>query len=283
MFAGLSEAFSAGLAERGTRDADARDMRADVEAAVLAELRADIGEDAPASFAAAFAGSDAPGGDGWFRAFVRAASARLKDNAAFVTIWTASRLAQIEVALARQANRLDDIAGRMVTENEAERRHRELKEILRDVSRDKGVDPEHLRPILERLGHQNVPPSDIPRVLAAAVDRLQAMARERTAPSNDGADIDAAIARARALLASANAAGAVTELDRALDEDEVFQAAVKRRVRLLQEKAIARKLSATGRLAPLEAGMPASLERLLAAAQASPPLTPPSRQPSDSP
>jgi tetratricopeptide (TPR) repeat protein len=241
VFDGLPEAFSAGLAERGADDADARDMRASVEAAVLAELRADLREEAPASFAAAFAGSDAPGDDGWFGAFVRAASARLKDNAAFATIWTANRVARIEGALARQGDRLDDIAGRMATEDAAERRHREVlakqDEILATVSREKGVDPEHLRPILERLGHQNVSVLDMPRVLAGAVDQLQAMARERTAPSNDGADIDAAIARAKTLLASADAVGAVAELDRALDEDDVFQAAVKRRVRLLKEKA----------------------------------------------
>ena len=237
---GLPEAFSAGLAERGAGDADARDLRAGVEAAVLAELRADLREDAPASFAAAFRGSDAPGDDGWFGAFVRAASARLNDNAAFATIWTASRLAEIEAALTRHEAQLRDIAERMATEDAAERRHRELlakqDEILEQVSRDKGVDPEHLHPILERLGHQDVPLLDIPRVLAGAVDQLQAMAREQSAPSNDGADIDAAISRARALLAGADAVGAVAELDRALDEDEVFQAAVKRRVRLLTEK-----------------------------------------------
>jgi tetratricopeptide (TPR) repeat protein len=243
VFDGLPEAFSAGLSERDANaaDADARDMRASVEAAVLAELCADLGEDAPASFAAAFAGSAAPGDDGWFGAFVRAASARLKDNAAFATIWTASAVARIEAALAQHERLLRDIAERMATEAAAERRHREVmavqEKILEQVSRDKGVDPEHLRPILERLGHQDVPLSDIPRVLAAAVDQLQAMARERTAPNNDGADIDAAIARARALLASADAEGAVAELNRALDEDEVFQAAVKRRIRLLVEKA----------------------------------------------
>jgi tetratricopeptide (TPR) repeat protein len=242
VFDGLPEAFSAGLAERDANaaDADARDMRASVEAAVLTELRADLGEDAPASFAAAFAGSDAPGDDGWFGAFVRAASARLKDNGAFATIWTASRVARIEAALTRHGTQLHDIAERMATENEAERRHREVlakqDEILASVSREKGVDPEHLRPILERLGHQNVSVVVMPRVLAGAVDQLQAMARERNAPSNDGGDINAAIARARVLLAGADAAGAVKELDRALDADEAFQAAVKRRVRLLTEK-----------------------------------------------
>jgi tetratricopeptide (TPR) repeat protein len=141
---------------------------------------------------------------------------RLKADIASVKADTA----QIAVVKADTAKILQEQA-------ENERRHRELmavqEKILSTVAREKGVDPEHLRPVLERLGHTGIPLADIPRVLGDAVDALMSRGETRTVIHNDGAAIDQAIQSARAKLAQIDVAGALATIDAALDEDDSYQ------------------------------------------------------------
>ncbi len=99
---------------------------------------------------------------------------------------------------------------------------RQHEEILAAVAREKGIDPEHLRPILERLGHTDTPASDIPRMLSHAVDDLISRAGSPTVIHNDGPAMDEAIRTARSKLATADTVGAIAVLDAALDDDSAF-------------------------------------------------------------
>jgi tetratricopeptide (TPR) repeat protein len=158
---------------------------------------------------------------------------------------------------------------------ENERRHRELlavqEKILSTVAREKGVDPEHLRPVLERLGHTSIPLADIPRVLGDAVDALMNRGETRTVIHNDGAAIDEAIRSARAKLAQIDVAGALATIDAALDEDDSYRKSLEaeaeiRRHRVAMAQARARGLfekafiqrtifDHRGAIASLEAGL----------------------------
>jgi tetratricopeptide (TPR) repeat protein len=165
---------------------------------------------------------------------------------------------------------------------ESERRHRELmavqEKILSTVAREKGVDPEHLRPVLERLGHTGIPLADIPRVLGDAVDALMSRGETRTVIHNDGAAIDQAIRLARAKLAQIDVAGALATIDAALDKDDSYQKSLEaeaemRRHRLAMGQARARALfekafiqrtifDHRGAISSLEAGLDLDPERV---------------------
>jgi tetratricopeptide (TPR) repeat protein len=120
-----------------------------------------------------------------------------------------------------------DTAKILQEQAENERRHRELmamqEKILATVAHEKGVAPEHLRPVLERLGHTGIPLADIPRVLGEAVDALMSRGETRTVIHNDGVAIDQAIRSARAKLAQIDVAGALATIDAALEEDDSYQ------------------------------------------------------------
>jgi tetratricopeptide (TPR) repeat protein len=175
-----------------------------------------------------------------------------------------------------------DTAKILQEQAENERRHRELmavrENILSAVAREKGVDPEHLRPVLERLGHTGIPLADIPRVLGDAVDALMSRGETRTVIHNDGAAIDEAIRLARAKLAQIDVAGALATIDAALDKDDSYQQSLKaeaemRRHRVAMGQARARGLfekafiqrtifDHRGAIASLEGGLDLDPERV---------------------
>jgi len=107
-----------------------------------------------------------------------------------------------------------------------ERLEIKMDDVLAAIAKEKGVDPEHLRPILERLGHTDIPISDIAPTFEQAVDDLMARAGMLSEIHNDGPAIDEAIRAAREKLATADTVGAIAVLDAALDEDETYQRAL---------------------------------------------------------
>ena len=98
-----------------------------------------------------------------------------------------------------------------------ERRHRELMEA---VAREKGVDPKLLVPLFEHLGHSGLTLDEIRIRAGEAIEAMLALSREKPTPSNQGGDIDAAIASARARLGRLDTAGAVSILDAKIAEEE---------------------------------------------------------------
>ncbi len=233
VFGNLPGAFEAALAARGSQPPEsaineAKDIRREIEAVVLAELLVETGTSAaelPPSFRYAFDGQPR---DGWFDLFVRDGAASLKANPAFSSIWTTEQIARIRWQTDRILRELTvfrrttESWQRETTENMAAYKDEILAAIGR-VAHDKSVDPEHLWPILARLGHTDTPIRDIPRVLGDAVDALIARAGALTVIHNDGAAIDEAIREARAKLAHADVAGALAVIDAALDQDDAYE------------------------------------------------------------
>ncbi|MBO6808893.1 tetratricopeptide repeat protein [Thalassospira sp.] len=157
--------------------------------------------------------------NGWFTHFSQNAINALKNNEAFKSLWTMEQLGQIKsLSLAVQqgvnaiyvqqkqdSTKLDDLSAKM-------------DKILSQTAHEKGIDPEHIRPILERLGHTNTPIDKMHAVLAHAVDELLARAESIETSHNDGTLIDQAIHAAREKLRSADVDGADSILDAAIDD-----------------------------------------------------------------
>src|SRR5208283_1961289 len=77
-----------------------------------------------------------------------------------------------------------------------------VRKMLREeLARERGLDPEVLRPIFDNLGQLNLTRDQMLAEADQAISALIERARLKVAPSNDGADIDAAISAARARLA----------------------------------------------------------------------------------
>ena len=232
VLAALPAAFETALAGRTGSAADANIVRREMELAVVQELAKEIGDDLPAFLIAAFHG-DADGRDGWHDLFVRAACARLKDNAAFGAIWSAELLAgschrirsllDLTSAIDRKTDQL--LAGQNATEEAAERRHREnlafQQTILDATAREKGVSVSDLRPVLTRLlGHSDVPLDQIGRVLGEAVDAMLAQSQTLAVVHNDEPSIDRAINLARQKLRTLDIDGALATVRAAQKEEE---------------------------------------------------------------
>jgi tetratricopeptide (TPR) repeat protein len=109
------------------------------------------------------------------------------------------------------------------------------------VARGQHLDVAELQPVLDALGVQDVPLAEIPSRLKAFIEAARARAAEQVAASNQGADIDAAIAAARARLGSLDTAGAHTVLRAKIAEVEETQR--QRLIPLLEEKAAVERLS----------------------------------------
>ena len=77
-----------------------------------------------------------------------------------------------------------------------------------EVAREKGVPPEVLAPLFEKLGLMGLTPDQMREKAAEAIKAILARANEKIEPSKDGADIDKAIAASRAKLAGLDTAGA---------------------------------------------------------------------------
>jgi tetratricopeptide (TPR) repeat protein len=111
----------------------------------------------------------------------------------------------------------------------------------RPVAEKQAINPADLQPILDRLGAQDVAVSDIPARLIAFVDEAQRQAAKPVPVSNDGADIDAAIAASRAKLRGLDTAGALDVLQAKIADEE--QERGRRLVSLLKERATVERLA----------------------------------------
>ena len=245
LFDGLPELFAKGLATRATGGPDRaaeelKTTRRDIETLILAEVKAGAGMRQEERLPDAFFNHFSDETDGWFPLFLRDAADRLKKDEAFKSIWTTEQLSSLQAWVLDIKSQLDRLEGKIddgfkKAEDEAERRHREMMEA---IARDKGVEVDKLYPILDRLGHNNVPQADIPRVLSEAVEHLLAQSERQGEISNDAPAIDQAIQRARDKLKGLDIAGALDELDAAIAEEEAEEARRKKaRARLFFEKA----------------------------------------------
>jgi tetratricopeptide (TPR) repeat protein len=108
------------------------------------------------------------------------------------------------------------------------------------TARGQHLDVSKLQPVLDALGAQDVPLSDIPELLMKHIVAARARAAEQVPVSNEGADIDAAIRAARAKLGNLDTAGARSLLTARIAEEE--EARRQRLVPLLEERAAVEKL-----------------------------------------
>ena len=105
----------------------------------------------------------------------------------------------------------------------------------------RGIDPEILKPILAKLGEQNVPDAEIAGRLDASIEAILAQADKPVPESNDGADIEATLVASREKLGALDTAGALNVLRAKIAEEE--QARARRLVPLLKEQATIEKLA----------------------------------------
>jgi len=100
---------------------------------------------------------------------------------------------------------------------EADRKHLEL---LAAIAQEKGFDPKFLTPLFEAAGQDpNINPEQFETAIRTAVEALRSRSNNPVQPSNDGADIDAAIRAARQKLSDLDIEGALTIL-RTRDNEE---------------------------------------------------------------
>lgn len=109
------------------------------------------------------------------------------------------------------------------------------------VARTQRLTIAELQPVLEALGAEAVPLAEIPNRLTEFIVAARARADEEVPVSNEGADIDATIAAARAKLAKPDAAGAQSVLREKIAEIEETHR--QRLIPLLEEKAAVERLS----------------------------------------
>ena len=109
------------------------------------------------------------------------------------------------------------------------------------IARTQHVSIADLQPVLDALGAEEVSLAEIPQKLMEFIAAARARAAEEVPESNEGADIDAAIAAARAKLGKLDAAGAQTVLRAKIVEIEEMHR--QRLIPLLEEKAAVEQLS----------------------------------------
>ena len=109
------------------------------------------------------------------------------------------------------------------------------------IARTQQVSITDLQPVLDALGAEEVSLAEIPQKLMEFIAAARARAAEEVPESNEGADIDAAIAAARAKLGKLDAAGAQTVLRAKIAEVEEIHK--QRLIPLLEERAAVEQLS----------------------------------------
>jgi tetratricopeptide (TPR) repeat protein len=112
---------------------------------------------------------------------------------------------------------------------------------VEDLAEKKGINPVALQQLLAELGHMDVPHDKIAERLYALVEDILAQAAKPVPVSNDGDDIDAAVAASRAKLGALDTAGALDVL-RAKIAEEVDERA-RRLVPLMKEQAAVEQLA----------------------------------------
>ena len=106
------------------------------------------------------------------------------------------------------------------------------------IAERENVDVARFREILSQLGYENVPASEIPQRLEAAIKEMKARAAKAVLPSNTGGDIAATVEAARARLHDLDPQGAVALLKKKRAETaEERKNATAREIRLLEEQA----------------------------------------------
>jgi len=138
-----------------------------------------------------------------------------------------------------------EIAGQVAEVNLAgEARHTEQMAAiltLRDqVARDRGVDPEVLRPLFEHLGQLALSPSEMRARAQEAITAILSRAQQPP-PTTLGADIAAVIVEARRRLGRLDTAGALAGLTAKLAEEEAARR--QRLFPLMREKAAIERLT----------------------------------------
>jgi len=113
--------------------------------------------------------------------------------------------------------------------------------IAAPIARKQHLAVAELQPVLDALGVQDVPLAEIPSRLTEFIVAARARAAEPVPASNEGADIDATIAAARARLGSLDAAGAQTVLGTKIAEIE--ESHRQRLIPLLEERAAVEQIS----------------------------------------
>jgi tetratricopeptide (TPR) repeat protein len=109
------------------------------------------------------------------------------------------------------------------------------------TARDENIPTSELQPVLEAIGATGIPLAEIPGRLRAFVEGARAQAAQAVSPSNDGADILAAIGAARDKMGNFDPAGAREVLQAKIDEEE--QTRRQRVLPLLRERVSVERLA----------------------------------------
>lgn len=102
--------FNASLSARHGAGPAIEAFRLPAEAAMLAELRAEVHEDVPAAFEGLLTGGP-DGTDGWFALFIRDAAKRLREDSKFERIWQGEQTAAIRVLSEQTGTGIADLRG----------------------------------------------------------------------------------------------------------------------------------------------------------------------------
>src|SRR5271165_843528 len=117
-----------------------------------------------------------------------------------------------------------------------------VRRLLREeLARERGLDPEVLRPIFDNLGQLGLSRDQLLAKAEQGIAAMLARARVAVAPTNDGADIDATIAAARDKLRRVDTGGARQILARKIAEEEDERR--RRLIPLLEEQAAIERAS----------------------------------------
>jgi tetratricopeptide (TPR) repeat protein len=121
----------------------------------------------------------------------------------------------------------------------------EIKALREDIAREKGVPPEVLKPLFERLGQMDLSRDQMREKAQWAIAHILAQSQEARPDSNLGRDLDEVIAEARKLLREVRTAEALQVLQKHDDAEiaefeeaqQMARRSVERRLVILQETA----------------------------------------------
>ena len=143
-----------------------------------------------------------------------------------------------------QLNKRIDEQHRLIDEG-AVKRHKETLEEIKTLqvalAEERGVAPEVLTPLFEKMGLVGLSVAEMREKAPAAIKALIALSERGVEPSSEGADIDSTIKASRAKLAGLDIAAAQSILDQKIAEEE--RARKQRLVPLFVEKANIERLS----------------------------------------
>ena len=113
--------------------------------------------------------------------------------------------------------------------------------IAQQTAKTQHIPIDSLQPILEMVGAQDISIAEIPDRIRQFVEAARAHAAEPVHPSNDGADIEAAIGASREKLGQLDTAGARAVLQTKINEEQ--EARARRLIPLLKERAAVERLA----------------------------------------